>query len=264
MWWRITVAAAIISAMVVKDYWTATQEGRLPPIASIVRAVPSMIHSARTHRFKLPRTRTKGFELFNAPRAFEPQADDIVVAAPDKHGGTWLLHMMHQLRMRGAPEDFDDQSDVIPWLEASPEALGHDLNAAQAASPRLFKSHLPWGNPRLPTNLKRVFCFRDLADVAHSAWKYIPPMSGTEGLPFADFTTQAMLSNKFHVTALQSLAAVWQNRTQPGVALFFFDDLLADHEGAVRRLAHFMGLTEHNTKESTPPHPRIVRGQTVM
>jgi hypothetical protein len=37
------------------------------------------------------------------------KATDVIVAVPGKSGTTWLQHMCHQLRMRGAPPTFESQ-----------------------------------------------------------------------------------------------------------------------------------------------------------
>jgi hypothetical protein len=37
---------------------------------------------------------------------------DIIIATPEKSGTTWLQHMAHQLRAKGAEPDFQCQNDV--------------------------------------------------------------------------------------------------------------------------------------------------------
>lgn len=39
---------------------------------------------------------------------------------------------------------FDEITDVVPWLELAHD-MGRNVNDPQAYSPKLFKSHLPWG-----------------------------------------------------------------------------------------------------------------------
>jgi|EP01049_Picozoa_sp_SAG25_P008005 hypothetical protein len=70
--------------------------------------------------------------------------DDVVVAVPGKSGTTWLMHIAHQIRMGGAPPAFDDQMDVIPWIDPFGPSLAiptEECMREQCASPRVFKSH---------------------------------------------------------------------------------------------------------------------------
>jgi hypothetical protein len=40
------------------------------------------------------------------------RSTDIIAAIPEKSGTTWLQHMAHQLRAKGAEPDFECQNDV--------------------------------------------------------------------------------------------------------------------------------------------------------
>ena len=94
-------------------------------------------------------------------------SDDIVVAVPGKSGTTWLMHIAHQVRMKGATPDFDDQMDVIPWIDPHGPALAipDDIDRKQCAKPRIFKSHAPYTaftKGGLSEGGKLIYCFRDL------------------------------------------------------------------------------------------------------
>ena len=40
---------------------------------------------------------------------YTPRPSDVIISPPAKSGTTWLLHMAHQLRMKGADPTYDDQ-----------------------------------------------------------------------------------------------------------------------------------------------------------
>ena len=74
--------------------------------------------------------------------SFTPLPDDIIVAVPQKCGTTWLLHICHQIRMRGAEPDFKSQADVITWIELAQGVYKVDpVTMPQPASPRILYSH---------------------------------------------------------------------------------------------------------------------------
>ena len=117
--------------------------------------------------------------------SFEPLPDDVIVVVPPKHGTTWLLHIYHQIRMKGKEPDFEDQLDVFGWIEVSNKFLGKDtLSQEQPAHPRLFMTHLPY--PLVPEGGKKIFNFRDPMDVVVSAYHFMDSalaLKGRVGLP---------------------------------------------------------------------------------
>ena len=45
--------------------------------------------------------------------SFKPIPDDVIISIPPKNGTTWLMHICHQIRMKGQEPDFEDQLEVI-------------------------------------------------------------------------------------------------------------------------------------------------------
>eukprot|EP00118_Oscarella_pearsei_P007869 m.39527 g.39527 ORF g.39527 m.39527 type:complete len:141 (+) comp32751_c0_seq1:68-490(+) len=70
---------------------------------------------------------------------FKPRPTDIIIAAPGKSGTTWMQQIVHGLRSGGSM-DFEEISQVVPFIEASP-IIGIDLDADHVAQPRVFKTH---------------------------------------------------------------------------------------------------------------------------
>ena len=69
--------------------------------------------------------------------------------------------------MKGDTPDFDDQMDVIPWIDPHGPALAipDDVDRPQCAKPRIFKSHAPYTaftTGGLAEGGKLIYCFRDL------------------------------------------------------------------------------------------------------
>ncbi len=171
--------------------------------------------------------------------------DDVLMAVPAKSGTTWALHIGHQLRTGGAAVDFDDQMDVISWLECGYHMYGHDLDADQAHSPRIIKSHLPWTG--LPDGTKRLFVFRDLADAWLSSYRFILSFVGLQHkVPIAVYfpETDRPKYRKKARAALENLKNWWAHRNDPGVLVLFYDRMLANPAEATERIAMLMGIAD--------------------
>jgi len=163
---------------------------------------------------------------------------------PGKSGTTWLMQIAHQLRMRGVEHDYDDQMDVMPWLEGgAAKVLDQDINMEHVTEPRVFKSHLEWSKlGKAPfEKSKLVYCFRDIKDQLISMWKFLPPIAQADISCWA-FTTGYLVLSGHVDTGLHNLCDFWDHRHDERVCFFFFDDLKERHEECVKRVQRFMDI----------------------
>ena len=180
-----------------------------------------------------------GFEQSPLNFSFTPRPSDVIIAVPGKSGTTWVSHICHQLRMRGAEPDFDDQDKLVVWMEKGVDWYGLDPNTTpQPAEPRLFKSHLPYGD--IPAGGKMIYCFRDLKDVVVSFYHFQNTMLALRGRVSLPIFAQSRI--QVIAKALENLLAWWDHRHDDNVLFLFFDDLKEDHPGCVRRIAKFMDI----------------------
>ena len=54
-----------------------------------------------------------GAEQINQNVSIKPRSNTVIVSAAAKSGTTWILHICHQIRMKGAEPDFENQTDVV-------------------------------------------------------------------------------------------------------------------------------------------------------
>ncbi len=172
--------------------------------------------------------------------SFKSNPDDVVLAVPPKNGATWLLHLCHQIRVRGKEPDFKSQDFVVTWIEATEKLLGIEPAAKpQPTRPHIFLTHHIY--PLVPIGGKRICCFRDQKDAAISAYHFYDSLLSLKGrvsLPiFAKFWVEETLKYR-----LKDLLIWWEHRHDDDLLLLFFDDLKEDHEGCVRRIANFIGI----------------------
>ena len=177
--------------------------------------------------------------MSNEKISFKPNPDDIIVTLPPKNGTTWLMHICHQIRMKGHEPDFDDQLEVVSLIEASERLFGvNPTTQQQPASPRIFGTHLSY--PLVPEGGKKIFSFRNQKDAVVSAYHFFGSFLALKGRVSLPIFAQAYVQQiEKH---LNDLVMWWEHRNDKDMLLLFFEDLKEDHEGCVRRIAKFMGV----------------------
>ena len=178
-------------------------------------------------------------DMSHTKPSFQPNPSDVIVAIPQKNGITWMMHICHQIRMRGREPDFEDQLQVITWIEASERVHGIDpASKPQPASPHIFVTHLPF--LLLPSGGKKIYCFRDQKDAILSAYYFYDSKFSLRGrVSMSIFADVYLERTERH---LNELLLWWERRHENDTLLLFFDDLLEDHTGCVCRIAKFMGV----------------------
>ncbi|KAK3263661.1 hypothetical protein CYMTET_27548 [Cymbomonas tetramitiformis] len=170
-------------------------------------------------------------------KKFKPRISDVICAIPAKSGTTWVQQICHQIRVKGRPFDFDDQNDIMPWIERASYLLGTDLNAEHVANPRVFKSHLPYH--LVPTGTKKIFCFRNMADTMLSFCKFALPRMGISTARALEFLEMLILTGEVK-DRLRDARNWWSHRNDEDVLFIFFEDLLERPREVVTRIGKFM------------------------
>ena len=163
--------------------------------------------------------------------------DDLLVVVPPKHGTTWLLHICHQIRMKGEEPNFENQVEVISHIQEHDKMMGVRSEAQkQPATPYIYMTHMPY--PFVPDGGRRIFCFREPKDVVVSAYHFTNSflaLKGRVSLPIFAHAYLQMIESQ-----LKDFLQWWEHRNDEDMLLVFFDDLKEDHAGTVRRIAKFM------------------------
>lgn len=180
-------------------------------------------------------------EGVKAGLAFEPRATDVFISPFAKCGTTWLQQMVHSLRT-GGDLDFDDISRVVPWVETAAD-LGLDLDAAQRAQPRAYKSHLPWD--LIPKGGRYIVAVRDPGDALVSMYRFMEGWFIEPGsIDIDTFARRDFLDRTEGRDYWTHLLSWWRQRDNPDVLLLGYEHMKADLPGTVRRVAGFLGLSE--------------------
>jgi hypothetical protein len=169
---------------------------------------------------------------------------DCVVAPFGKSGTTWLQQIAHSLRTRG-DMDFDDISRVVPWIEMSTD-LGLDLDAAQIAQPRIFKSHLD--AHRIPRGGRYIIACRDPKDAAYSMFKFMegwfiePGAISLDDFVRGTFITPGKAPGSQRGDYWTHLKSWWQRRNDADVLFTAYEHMKHDITATIRKVAKFMDI----------------------
>lgn len=191
---------------------------------------------AAARRLEVARSRLR---IDIALAQFRPRPDDVFLVGFPRSGLSLLQMALYQLTTDGEIR-FPHVAAFSPTLEGEllrPGAPRLD----RLPSPRVFKSHLLY--PRLPRGGRVVYLARDLLDVAVSAYHYDLLFAGQE-VDRDDFLRRFVAG--YHrlsgVTWYDHLRSWWPHREDPDVLFLRYEEIAADREAMLRRLAAFCGL----------------------
>ena len=216
-----------------------------------------------------PATRAVRSRIFDSARwaEFPVRGDDIVISTYPKCGTTWLQRIVGML-VFGSAEPFPVQ-DISPWpdLRLAPLEVAAGLGAEQSHR-RFLKSHLPFDALPFYGGVKYIHVARDGRDAALSFYNhkasYTPgavermlQVSRDDPKFSDDFAfVPSDPADHFHdwlagqedelgdpgasFFAIEN--SFWAARHEPDVLLVHYNDLKADRDGEMRRIAEFLNI----------------------
>ncbi len=196
---------------------------------------------------------------------FEHRPGDIVISTRSKSGTTWM-QMICALLVFQTPDLPAPLWQLSPWLDWLITPLP-DVEAHLAAQThrRFIKTHTPLNGLPLHPDVTYIVVARHPLDAAVSFYHHIDnldrerlrELTGQTDDP-APTAPRPELAEWIHRwitwegTADQELDSLpgfmmhlsdaWSRREEPNVVLVHFDDLIADLEGEMRRLASILGI----------------------
>lgn len=162
-------------------------------------------------------------------------ADDIFVVTYPKSGTTWMQMILYQLTTNGNM-NFKHISQKSPtW-----EELMSMNTPSLFITPRIFKSHLPYGNiPKSPC--KYIYIVRDYRDVAvsfyHHYWDY-----KFYRKDFDHFFHRKFIKNSEYIHWFKHVHEWYTNPRKLDVLYIRYEDMKTDLPGVVRRVVDFCGF----------------------
>ena len=200
--------------------------------------------------------------------AYNKRPDDIIIATSYKAGTTWTQGIV--ANMLFADGEFPaPPSEMSPWLDMDLAPLPIVIANLEAQQHRRFiKTHLPLDGIPFFEDLKYVYVSRDGRDVFMSMWNHysnytdqmhddIDAQPGFEDdrFPRCPEDIHAFWAGWIEKSYfpwegtgwpfwshLDNVQSWWDYRHLPNIEFFHYNDMLADLEGEMRRMAAFLEI----------------------
>jgi aryl sulfotransferase len=192
---------------------------------------------------------------------------DIVISTRSKSGTTWM-QMICAVLVLGTPDLPRPLADLSPWLDTLTAPRDEVYAMLEAQQHRRFiKTHTPLDGIPLDPRATYVVVARHPLDMAVSLYhqgnninrERLRELAGAGALepseptkqrpPVREWLLEWTRSKEDPREAMDSLPGVmwhlsdaWARRNQPNIVLVHYDDLSADLDGEMRRLANRLGV----------------------
>jgi hypothetical protein len=209
--------------------------GSIVSLTLLIENAVLMPTHARVRRIR------KRFGLLRYGMEYEGSPDDIFIVTYPKSGTTWLQMIVYQLTSDGAM-NFAHIDEVSPHLEEVMMPYGRKISDLRR-TPRVVKSHLHY--PDIPKGPGRyIYGVRNGLDVAvsyhHHSRKYQP---GWGQRPVGEFFSRFMAGQVPYGSWFEHVAGWLRNKERLNVLVVTYEELSADLEATVKRVADFCGIT---------------------
>jgi hypothetical protein len=166
--------------------------------------------------------------------------EDLFLVTYPKSGTTWLQMIVYQLTTDGAM-DFPHIDQVSPFLEIN--MISQRLKMSDLrGTPRVVKSHLSYGE--IPMGPGRyIYGIRNGLDVSVSYYYHARKYLGWEGSLGEFFSSRFMAGEVPYGSWFEHVARWIRNEDRLNVLVVAYENLSADLEAGVKRIADFCGIT---------------------
>ncbi|MFY8048636.1 MAG: sulfotransferase domain-containing protein [Erythrobacter sp.] len=177
-------------------------------------------------------------------RTLAPLPGDVYITCWAKSGTTLMQQMFHQIRMvaaTGAGDmDFDDISRMTPW-EDTAVITDFDMNIAQRAAPRGFKSHREY--ERLPADARYIVTLRDPHETYVSLYRFFDGWHIERGaLSMEEFFPLWLGGGPGGCDYVTHILSWYARRNEPDTLLATYRWAAKNRAAMIRRVADFLGL----------------------
>jgi hypothetical protein len=167
----------------------------------------------------------------------KPRPGDIYVATAPKTGTTWTMQIVYQL-LTGGRGEFEHIYQVAPFLDQLHLKPFGERVLEELPSPRIFKTHLYYEQLAPPPDSRVIYVTRNAADAIVSLHHHHSMREGFKGKLGRPFIQGHPLSYQW----FRHLESWWPHRNDANVLHLRYEDLAADLEGGIRKVARFLGI----------------------
>lgn len=171
---------------------------------------------------------------------YDGSPDDVFIVTYPKSGTTWLQMIMYQLTTDGAM-GFRHIDEMSPHLEETLMPQGRKISDLPGRL-RVVKSHHPYRDI-LKGPGRYIYGVRNGLDVAVSYYYHARKYVGWNNRPLDEFFVQFMKGEVPYGSWFEHVAGWLRNEDRLNVLIVSYEELSADLEAGVRRIADFCGIT---------------------
>ena len=188
---------------------------------------------------------------------FEPRGDDIIISTPPKSGTTWTQGIVSSL-LWPAGDAPGERNDRSPWIDARFAPLDTVLDQLDRQHHRRFiKTHSPADCAPIFEQCRYITVYRDGRDALMSWANHRANMrddlieslnasaarEGLRQLPIWDGDMDELFDQwEMNCSPIEHLASWWPMRGEEFVCFVHYNDLSADLDGEMRRIAEFLEI----------------------
>jgi len=169
---------------------------------------------------------------------------DVCLTAHPKSGSTWLTYTLLLLTRQGVMPEEKDLAETFLWPSWGADYMLTDEVLAAAADPRLFRSHMPYqlavGGTPTEVEGRYLYIARHPKDVVCSYYNYAQDFDTYKG-PWEDFLRLFMEGKTWFGDWFDHVKGWWDQRHADNIHFVWYEDMKADYDNELQRLADFLG-----------------------
>lgn len=169
---------------------------------------------------------------------------DVCLTAFPKSGSTWLTYTLLLLTRQGKTPEEKDLADTFLWPSWGADyQLTHEV-LENAPDPRLFRSHMPYqlavGGVPINNVGKYLYIARHPKDVVCSYYNYACDFDTYQG-SWEDFLHLFIAGKTWFGDWFEHVKGWWTRRAASNILFVWYEDMKADYDQELQRLADFLG-----------------------
>ncbi len=180
-------------------------------------------------------------------RGYVPDAGDVLVCSYFKSGTNWTMHIAVQIAHRGQAR-FEHIHDIVPWPEIPPmrrlmtvDYAKRDIWHASPTGLGVVKTHLPMSQLPYVEAAKYIVVVRDPKDVFVSSYHFARRVGPGFLMPGVGRWLDLHCSADTPVGSwAEHLDSGWRMRDASNVLFLTYEEMKADTQAAVERIAALM------------------------
>ena len=186
-------------------------------------------------------------ERYQFSRTVETRGGDVCYTSYPKSGSTWLANILYLILHAGQTPDNATLRSQLYWLESAWPYPREREETNQAASPRIFKSHMPYamalGGQPVNNPCKYIYIARNPKDVAVSYYHFESGKAWAGNYAGAwEHWLDAFLNGKVQRGDwFEHVLSWWQHKDADNLLFLTYEELLLDFDASLQRLLDFLG-----------------------